>query len=532
VFHRSLAHVPHVLAIDLGTGGPKVALVDLGGAVLAAAFEPVEMVLGPGGAAEQRPQDWWSAIVACTRRVAAQQPGELEGVAAIAVTGQWAGTVAVDAAGEPLAPALTWLDSRGAEQARRIAGAGAGGVRVEGYAPQRIARWIRLTGGAPSLSGRDPFAHLQFLRDQRPEVWAAAATFLEPVDWLNLKLTGVRSASYDTATLHWVTDTRDPLNVRYDSRLLKLAGLDAARLPELRPSASVVGPVSAVAAAELGVGAQAVVVTATPDTMSAAVGSGAVGEHAAHLYVGTSSWLSCHVARKKTDPFHAIAALPSALPGRYLVSCEQQTAGASLAMVRDRWLAGTPAAEGGYAALTDLAAQAPPGSGGVLFCPWLNGERTPVDDHLVRGGWLGLSLDTTQAQLVRSVLEGVALNARWMQQPVERFCGRRLDPIAFIGGGALSPLWAQTFADVLQREIRVVADPVHANVRGAAFLAGIALGELTAQDVPARVPVAETYVPDARRAALYDGLFAEFVKIYKATKPIYARLNRRTRSSP
>ena len=120
----------------------------------------------------------------------------------------------------------------------------------------------------------------------------------------------------------------------------------------------------------------------------------------------------------------------------------------------------------------------------MLFCPWLNGERTPVDDHLVRGGWLGLSLDTTQAQLVRSVLEGVALNARWMQQPVERFCLRRLDPLAFIGGGALSPLWAQTFADVLQREIRVVADPVHANVRGAAFLAGIALGELTAEDVP------------------------------------------------
>ncbi len=129
------------------------------------------------------------------------------------------------------------------------------------------------------------------------------------------------------------------------------------------------------------------------------------------------------------------------------------------------------------------------------------------------------------------MLEGVALNARWMQQPVERFCRRRLDPIAFIGGGALSPLWAQTFADVLQREIRVVADPVHANVRGAAFLAGIALGELTAEDVPQRVSVTDAYIPDTGRAALYDGLFAEFVKIYKATKPIYARLNRGARSS-
>ncbi len=521
----------HVLAIDLGTGGPKVALVGFDGVVRASAFEPVETLLGARGAAEQRPEDWWRAVVACTGRVGAQSGRDLRAAVAVAVTGQWAGTVAVDAAGAPLAPALTWLDGRGADHARRIAGAGAGGLRVEGYAPQRIARWIRRTGGAPSLSGRDPFAHLQFLRHERPAVWDAAACFLEPVDWLNLRLTGIPSASFDTATLHWVTDVRDPLRVRYDPALLRLAGLDASRLPPLRPSASVVGPVTAHAAAELGLGPDAVVVTATPDTMSGAVGSGAVGDRAAHLYVGTSSWLSCHVTRKKTDPFHAIAALPSALPGRYLVSCEQQTAGASLAMLRDAWFAGTPEADGGYEALTALAAQAPPGSGGVLFCPWLNGERTPVDDALTRGGWLNLSLDTTRAQLVRSVLEGVALNARWMQQHVERFCGGALDPVRFIGGGALSPLWAQIFADVLRREIRAVADPVHANVRGAAFLAGIALGELTADDVPDRVGVAATFRPDPARAARYDPLFAEFVKIYKATKPIYARLNRGTRSS-
>ena len=169
VVRRSLRAVSHVLAIDLGTGGPKVALVDLDGTVAATAFEPVETQLGPGGAAEQRPQDWWGAIVTCSRRLAAQRADELRAAVAVAVTGQWAGTVAVDAAGEPLAPALTWLDSRGAAQSRRIAGAGAGGVRVEGYAPQRLARWIRLTGGAPSLAGRDPFAHLQFLRDQRPD---------------------------------------------------------------------------------------------------------------------------------------------------------------------------------------------------------------------------------------------------------------------------------------------------------------------------------------------------------------------------
>lgn len=514
----------HVLAIDLGTGGPKVALVSTDGRVLAAAFEPVATQYPPGGGAEQRPEDWWAAIVSAAARVAGDAPVAREDVVAVAVTGQWLGTVAVGPGDEPLAPALTWLDSRGAPHTRALAG---GPVRIEGYDPRKLASWIRRTGGAPSLSGRDPLGHILFLRAERPEIYAAAEVFLEPVDWLNLKLTGRRSASFDTITAHWVTDTRDPTRIAYDERLLRLATLERERLPDLRPSASVLGPVAPQAAAALGVAEHARVVTASGDTLSAAVGSGAVGEHAAHLYVGTSSWLSCHVSYKRTDARHAIASLPSALPGRYLVSCEQQTAGASLARLREVWLAGTPEAEAGFAALDELAARSPAGSGGVLFLPWLNGERTPVDDHLVRGGWLNLSLDTTRAQLVRSVMEGVALNARWMQHHVERFCRRRLDPIAFIGGGALSPLWCQTFADVLQREIRAAADPVHANVRGAAFLAGIALGELRVEDVPRRVATAAVYRPDESRRALFDERYAALVKVYRATKPIYARLNAR-----
>ena len=139
----------------------------------------------------------------------------------------------------------------------------------------------------------------------------------------------------------------------------------------------------------------------------------------------------------------------------------------------------------GFAELERLAGQAAPGSGGVLFTPWLNGERTPVDDHLVRGGLHNLSLDTTRAQLTRAVFEGVALNVRWMQHYVERFCRRRLDPVAFIGGGALSPLWGQVMADVLGRTVTRMEDPVNAGVRGAGLLGWLALGELEARR-PAR----------------------------------------------
>jgi xylulokinase len=514
-----------VLAVDLGTGGPKAAVVTTAGAVLGAGFEPVGLIVTPGGGVEQRPAEWWAAVVASARRAlaAAADGGPAPAIDAVAVTGQWAGTVALGSDGEPLCDALTWMDARGAAAARAVAAAGP--VRIAGYGPLRLARWIRLTAGAPSLSGRDPFGHILYLKAERPDIYAATATFLEPVNWLNLKLTGRAASSADTATLHWLTDTRDLGSVRYDDRLLRLAGIDRAKLPELLPSACVVGTLQPGPAAELGIAPGARVVSATGDTMSAAVGSGAVADYAGHLYVGTSSWIQCHVPFKRTDVRRAIATLPAALPGRYLVSCEQQTAGASLERLREEWLAGTPEAAEGYPALDALAASAPPGSGRVIFTPWLNGERTPVEDHLVRGGFHNLSLDTTRAQLVRAVLEGVALNTRWMLDGVERFVRRPLPELRFIGGGALSDLWCQIFADVLDRRILRVVDPVNANIRGAAFLAGVALGELHPADIPARAPVDAAFDPDPARRATYDELSHELRALYKRTRGIYARLN-------
>jgi xylulokinase len=161
----------------------------------------------------------------------------------------------------------------------------------------------------------------------------------------------------------------------------------------------------------------------------------------------------------------------------------------------------------------------------VLFAPWLNGERTPVDDYLVRGGWFNVSLETTRAQLARATLEGVALNLRWMQDHVERVARRRLDPLAFVGGGARSALWCQIMADVLRREVRQIADPVDANARGAALLAGLALGELGVDDVPGRVAVAAAYRPRPDTRAAYDALFQAFRGLYKSTRRLYRRLN-------
>ncbi|HEY1277033.1 MAG TPA: FGGY-family carbohydrate kinase [Thermoleophilaceae bacterium] len=505
-----------VLALDLGTGGPKVALVGLDGEVLGAEREPNTVTYLPGGGAEQDPADWWRAIVAAARRLLGAHPDER--VFAVAITGQWAGTVAVDAAGDPLCPAIIWLDSRGAPAVRRVAGG-----PVAGYSPLRALRWLRLTGGAPSLSARDALGHILYLKSERPDVYRATAAFLEPVDWLGLKLSGRLAATNCSATLGWVTDTRDLAAPAYDEGLLRTAGIDRAKLPELLPANAVLGPLAPAAAEELGLGGDVQVVAGTPDTMSAAVGSGATADHAAHLYVGTSSWISCHVPYKRTDALHSIAALPSALPDRYLVSCEQQTAGVCAERARDALF--PDSGDEGFALLEELAASAPAGSGGVIFTPWLNGERTPVDDHLVRGGLHNLSLDTGRAQVARAVLEGVALNARWMQHHVERFTRKRLEPLAFIGGGAHSELWCQIMADVLDREIHRVADPVYAGVRGAALLAGLALGELERPQLDGRAPVAATYAPRPAARATYDELYAAFRGIYKSNRRLYRRLN-------
>ena len=505
-----------VLAVDLGTGGPKVAVVAESGRIVAHAAEAVPLHLLDGGGAEQDPDDWWSAIRSATHRALAEAgPVELVGVGC---TAQWSGTVAVDASGAALMRAVLWMDSRGNTAIREVAG---GSVNVLGYDPRKLLRWVQVTGGAPGLSGKDPVAHILFIRTAFPDVYARTAAFLEPVDYLNLRLTGRVSASFDSIAAHWVTDNRTIDAVAYDPRLLEWTGLDRGRLPDLVPPGTLIGEVTDAAAADLGIPAGLPVVTGSGDVHSAVFGSGAVADFETHLYIGTSSWISGHVPFKKTAPTSNVASIPAALAGRYLIADEHETAGACLTFVRDN-LGLAP----DFAAMNAMVDRVPAGSGRVLFTPWLNGERSPVDDHTVRGGFHNLSLTTTRDQMVRSVFEGVALNSRWLLEAVEKFAGRRLGSLAFVGGGANSDAWSQIHADVLGREIRQVADPVLANARGAGLLALLALGRITLGDVPGMVEVRRTYEPDPAHADEYELLFGEFVTLYRQTKGIFKRLNR------
>jgi xylulokinase len=178
-----------------------------------------------------------------------------------------------------------------------------------------------------------------------------------------------------------------------------------------------------------------------------------------------------------------------------------------------------------YKIFDQIAENVPAGSGNVIFTPWLYGERTPIDDHSVRSAIFNMSLNTTREHIIRAVLEGVAYNSRWLLGYVEKFIKRPLNPINFIGGGANSRVWGQIMADVLNRTIRQVKDPIQTNVRGAALLASAALGLITFDEIADGIQISATYTPDPKNRTVYDGLFKEFINIYKANKGIFRRLN-------
>ena len=517
-----------VLAIDLGTSSCKVDLVSESGSIAGREAEPVRLSLLDGGGAEQDPEEWWTTFERCARRLLARRLVPTSSIVAVCAAAHGLGTVPVDRDGRPLSPALIWLDARGHRSTLRAVG---GFPSLEGYQAVKLLRWVRRTGGAPNLSGKDPFGHMLFLRDERPDVYRAAHCFLDVIGYLDFRLSGRMVGTWDAAAMTWMTDNRDPQQVRYDAGLARLAGLDLRQQPELVPSTQVLGPLLPEVAEALGLPPTVQVVAGSFDLPAAAVGAGAVEPYAAHLSIATSSFLTVHVPYMKTDILHAMASMPCAVPDRYLLMAAQEIAGGCLTFLRDRLLfpqddLGSDAPPSDFFdRLNRLAAEAPPGSRGVVFLPWLYGERAPVDDPSARGVLFNLSMDTHRADLARAVLEGVAHNTRWILGPVERFCGRRLDTIRAAGGGADSDLWCQIMADVLDRTILQTDGPAHATSRGAAFIAFMGLGRLKPEELASRVRVRRVFEPNAANRATYDRDFDVFEDLYRRLQPVFRRMN-------
>jgi len=521
----------YVLAVDLGTSGCKTALVSNRGEVVGWTFEPVTTQLFGKGGAEQDPGDWWTAFLKTAKSLLEQSGVKPDAIAAVCCSTQGEGTVAVDRDGQALRPCVLWMDTRGAGHLQKIT---RGRINVAGYDAFKLARWIRLTGGAPSLTGKDPAAHMLLIKYEYPEVYAETAKFLNVLDYMNLRLTGRCVASFDSILTSWVTDNRDPSRIVYHDALVRASGIERDKFPDIVSSTDIIGTLRNEVADHLGLPRDTPVVAGAGDVSASAIGSGAVSDGEVHLYLGTSSWMAAHVPFKKTDITASIASVPCAVPGRYLMIALQATAGGNLAFLRDKILyhkdelLAEEHVPDVYAIMDRIAAKTPPGSNGVIFTPWSYGERSPVEDHHIRAGIHNLSLDNSREDIIRAVFEGVAFNNRWLLAPVERFLKRRLDQITLVGGGANSDVWCQIFADVLQRPIRQMADPIQVNVLGAAFIAFMGLGWVRLEDIPRIVRYKAQYTPRPDLRNLYDRQFREFVELYKRNKAIYRRLNKST----
>jgi xylulokinase len=520
-----------VLAIDLGSGGPKAAIVTETAEIVAQARAPVSTVLLPGGGAEQDPREWWQAVTRAVRETLAQPHVDREKIVAVSCTGQWSVTVPVDRDGEPLRNAVHWMDSRGAPYTRAITD---GLIKIEGYGVRRLLEWIRITGAVPTHAGADALAHILFLKHKCPEIYARTHKLLEPMDYLNLRLTGRFSASYATIFPYLLTDNRDVTNVRYSERLLRLSGVEREKLPDLVPVDAVLGTLLPDIASDWGLSATTQVVCGTADNQTAALGAGSIADGLGYICIGTTSWLSCHVPFKKCNLIRSIATMPSAIPGRNIVVAEQGAAGRCLEAVVERLLfADRNMAHDGewsrtYEEVFHQAAEVPPGSGGLLFLPWLNGSGPPAANGDVRGGFLNQTLRTGRAEAARAVMEGVVLNLRWLLPHVERFVGKRFDVLRFVGGAASSDLWCQICADILNRPVHRVAQPRLATVRGAALHAWMSLGIRHRDEVSALVPIAGVFEPNLEHRRTYDELFAAFVACYKRTRGLFTQMNRPT----
>ncbi|MEP7203215.1 MAG: FGGY family carbohydrate kinase, partial [Ilumatobacteraceae bacterium] len=469
----------NALAIDLGSTACKASVIALDGRVLGSGLTRVPTTFGEGGLAEQDPEVMWSSTLSsCRQALDSAGVAARDAVRSICVTSQWSSIVPVDAAGMPVAPLHMWFDRRG-EPLTAALTAGDDGDAVR-------SRFAEIHGFGPSTS----LSHVLWFQ-QQTDIHRRTAAYLEPMDYLNARFTGRIAATANSAMPLALTDNRRLGSTTWSDELVGAAGVDASRLPELTRSLKVLATIRADVADDLGLRRDVVVVTGSNDSIAAAFGSGALEPGQATVMMGTTGVLTVHHPVRHVDSAKFIVTMPSSLEDRYYVVAEAGLGGklveAALNEAMGRELADGPP-DAIFAEALQMAAKSPPGSRGVMFLPWVFGAAAPAPDARHRGAFLGISLSTARADLVRALLEGVSMQMRWLADEVETALGIPFDKMRFVGGAALSDVWATVLADVTGRPIEQLDNPRHANARGAGLMAFVSTGQLTIEDLAGLVP--------------------------------------------
>ena len=496
----------YLLAHDLGTTGNKATLFDTQGRLIASALETYPTYYDKPGWVEQDPESWWQAVCRASGTVMQKAGITKSDVAAISFSGHMMGCVPVDASGHPLRRAIIWADQRATAQVKKL---------LETLSAEEI---YRITGTRPNSNYT--LEKIMWIRDNEPDVYRKTKVVLQSKDYIVSRLTGTFVTDYSDAS---ATNAFDLSEKVWSDALLHAADIPASLFPEAVPSATVVGPVRSAHGVDL---AGVPVVLGGGDGACATVGAGVIRANEGYNYFGSSSWIAIASDRPVIDPGMRTFNLCHLAPDLYMPVGTMQSAGGSY-----DWIRGVlfpeemgKSTDEAYALLNRWAAASPPCAGGVLFLPYLIGERSPHWNEDARGAFVGLARSHGVGELVRAVIEGVAFNLHVIFDALTEQ-GTILKSLRMIGGGIRNAVLCQALADMLGIPIQRVESGEFATSLGAAVCAGVGVGAFEDFSVAAKLsPIAGTDEPLPERKAAYDRTYELFNRTYRSLEPLCSDL--------
>lgn len=488
----------YIMAHDLGTSGNKATLYSLDGQLVASSVSGYATAYPGTGQVEQDAEAWWQAVCTSSRELMAASNVDPRQVLCVSFSGQMMGCLPVDRQGTPLRPAIIWADTRATAQEARM---------KQAVGP---SAFYHITGHRPSASYTA--AKWLWIREHEPEVARRTYKLLQAKDFIVQRMTGCFATDYSDAS---GTNMLDIRSKQWSDTLLCELDIAEALLPELHPSAWVAGALRPQPAAACGLLPGTPVVLGGGDGSCACVGAGVVAPGSAYHVLGSSSWISTASREPVFDSAMRTFNWVHLNPDLYTPCGTMQAAGCSY-----QWLHELLQAD--YTAMNQEATSSSPGAGGVLFLPYLLGERSPRWDAEVRGAFLGLSQTTARGDMARAVMEGVAMNLKIILDVLTEHIA--IDSLNVIGGGAVTPVWLQILADVWQRRLTLLSDPRQATSLGAAICGSIAIGALDSWETSLQWNRPQGAVLPSPQAEEYQALFPAFENAYHCLRDVNHQL--------
>jgi len=530
----------YVIAYDIGTTGVKTCLFEIENHIklIANSHQGYPLYIVEHGGVEQNEEEWWSAMCTTTRKIFEKVSIKPSDIAGISFCSQMQGLVLVDKEGVPVRKPMSYMDQRATEEMKSGM---AYGVRIAGVNAIKLVKSLIISKAA-STSAKDPVWKYKWVEKHEPAAFKNVYKWLDVKEYLIQRCTGQFIMTEDSAFATLLYDTRKGKE-GFSKTLCKMNGVDMKHLPEIIKTFEKVGGLNQNAAQELGLVEGTPVFGGGGDATLIGVGAGCVEVGDTHIYSGTSGWVSTVVNKQKVDIIRMIAAIVGVKQGRYNYFAEMETAGKCLEWVKDHlaldeigiYLENKNISSSQetiysnlYEYLMTTINQIGPGAGGVIFTPWLHGNRCPFEDPYAAGMFFNISLDTGKTELIRAVLEGVCYHLRWMLECQEKKV--KTSPIIrFVGGGALSPLTGQMLADITGHQIDIVESPQNVGAVGAAAVVGVGLGMISDLDnIKEYIPIQYSFTPNQNASLIYNRNFRIFKKLHYANRKYFKALNNKS----